>query len=84
MKLLNKLGVVMTFVPSYSCITSLIVLFDLIYMAYYQFVLISKCKIIVFFLRFNPILLKLFRAIDSSTAGLQKPTNLTIHNSKTT
>ena len=32
----------------------------------------------------NPILLKLFRAIDSSTAGLQKPTNLTIYNSKTT
>ena len=32
---------------------------------------------------FNPILLKLFRAIDSSTAGLQKPTNLTICNSKT-
>ena len=32
----------------------------------------------------NPILLKLFRAIDSLTAGLQKPTNLTIYNSKTT
>ena len=32
----------------------------------------------------NPILLKLFRAVDSSTAGLQKPTNLTIYNSKIT
>ena len=32
----------------------------------------------------NPILLKLFRGVDSSTAGLQKPTNLTIYNSKTT
>ena len=32
----------------------------------------------------NPILLNRFRAIDSSTAGLQKPTKLTIYNSKTT
>ena len=32
----------------------------------------------------NPILLNLFRAIDSSTAGLQKPTELTIYNSKAT
>ena len=32
----------------------------------------------------NPILLKLFRAIDSSTAGLQKPTKSTIYNSITT
>ena len=34
--------------------------------------------------KFNPILLTLFRAVESSTAGLQKPTNLTIYNSKTT
>ena len=33
---------------------------------------------------FNPILLKLFRAVDSSMAGLQKPTTLTIYKSKTT
>ena len=33
---------------------------------------------------FNPILLNLFPAIDSSTAGLQKPTKVTIYNAKTT
>ena len=32
----------------------------------------------------NPILLNLFRAIDSSMAGLQKPTKVTIYNAKTT
>ena len=52
----------MTFVPSYPCITSLTVLLDLIYMAYYQFVLISKCKIIVFFCVLSGNLLKRFDA----------------------
>ena len=32
----------------------------------------------------NPILFNLFRAIDSLTAGLQKPTELTIYNYKIT
>ena len=32
---------------------------------------------------FNPIPLNLFRAIDSSTAGLQKLTKVVIYNSKT-
>ena len=32
----------------------------------------------------NPILLNLFQAIDSSTAGLQKPNKLTIYYSKNT
>ena len=63
----------MTFVPSYPCITSLIVLFDLIYMAYYQFVLILKCKIIVLFCVLSGNLLKRFDANKQISLSLYKP-----------
>ena len=65
----------MTFVPSYPCITSLIVLFDLIYMAYYQFVLISNVKLLFFFCVLSGNLLKRFDANKQISLSQVQSTN---------